>query len=79
MILGQLHPFKGVSDEHFKANSRDTVTYHDSAEPPWNSTIENGELGLICIWIVKLVISVGNIAFSLFQFKGSEPVQRTRC
>lgn len=78
-LLDHLHPYKDISDEDLKTNPRDTITNHGSAEPPWNSTIENGELGLICIWIVKLVIRAGKIAFSLFQFEGSEPLQRTRC
>lgn len=75
-LLSQLHPYKGVSE---KTNFRDVITHHGSAEPPWNSTIENGELGLICVWIVKLVICVGKITFSLFQFEGSEPVEQNPC
>lgn len=60
-------------------NIKGAHTDHGSAEPPWNSTIENGELGLICIWTVKLVMSVGKIAFSLFQLEGSEPMEQRLC
>lgn len=73
----QHHPYKGVSDVEKRRGV--LVTNHGSAEPPWNSTIENGELGLISVWMVKLVISEGKIAFSLFQFEGSEPMDQARC